>query len=265
MSCHFESNIDELRRCIRTICANAFADCVSNQRMDICLYHLPVQLLDHLKVEKNSRDSDSLIRIDAVEKNAAGSKILIMWEQLLQAFEETCMDTHAFTSFLEQGQKALRYYYDILVFQETYYDGRLEAMEKIVIGVLNSVKLMKNINLPINCAYVLARMLVSAQKNTSSLHQWEQDHQKEIQRCLKKMAENMSNEYILTETIARQLHANINMQLSEMNRIFLMLNINFYNRDIRSQDTVGIILSHGYSTASSIADAANFSFEFLYL
>lgn len=257
MSCHFESNIDELRRCIRTICTNAFADCVSNQRMDICLYHLPVQLLDHLKVEKNSRDSDSLIRIDAVEKNAAGSKILIMWEQLLQAFEETCMDTHAFTSFLEQGQKALRYYYDILVFQETYYDGRLEAMEKIVIGVLNSVKLMKNINLPINCAYVLARMLVSAQKNTSSLHQWEQDHQKEIQRCLKKMAENMSNEYILTESIARQLHSNINMRLSEMNRIFLMLNINFYNRDIRSQDTVGIILSHGYSTASSIADAAN--------
>ena len=51
-----------------------------------------------------------------------------------------------------------------LFFQETYYDGRLEAMEKIVIGVLNSVKLMKNINLPINCAYVLARMLVSAQK-----------------------------------------------------------------------------------------------------
>lgn len=76
-------------------------------------------------------------------KNAAGSKILIMWEQLLQAFEESCTDTHTFTGFLEQGQKALRYYYDILVFQETYYDGRLEAMEKIVIGVLNSVKLMK--------------------------------------------------------------------------------------------------------------------------
>ncbi|MFR5526571.1 MAG: hypothetical protein ACLTJG_16915 [[Clostridium] innocuum] len=93
-------------------------------------------------------------------------------------------------------------------------------------------------------------------ENTSSLH-LEQDHQKEIQRCLKKMAENMSNEYILTESIARQLHSNINMRLSEMNRIFLMLNINFYNRDIRSQDTVGIILSHGYSTASSIADAAN--------
>lgn len=53
-----------------------------------------------------------------MEKNAAGSKILIMWEQLLQAFEETCMDTHAFTSFLEQGQKALRYYYDILVFRK---------------------------------------------------------------------------------------------------------------------------------------------------
>ena len=45
-------------------------------RYPVSYTHL-VQLLDHLKVEKNSRDSDSLIRIDAVEKNAAGSKILI--------------------------------------------------------------------------------------------------------------------------------------------------------------------------------------------
>lgn len=257
MGYQFESNIDELRKCIRTICANAFADCTSKERMDIYLYHLPVHLLDHLTVDKNSRDRDSLVRIDTVEKNEAGSKILVMWEQLLQAFDDYIAGTQSFNGFLEQGQKALRYYYDILVFQETYYDGRLEAMEKIVIEVLNSVKVIKNINLPINCAYVLARMLVSAQKNTSSLYEWEQDHQKDIQQCLKKMAGCMSNEYILTETIARQLHANINMQLSEMNRIFLMLNINFYNRDIRSQDTVGIILSHGYSTASSIADAAN--------
>ena len=36
-----------------------------------------------------------------------------------------------------------------------------------------------------------------------------------------------------------------------------MLNIRMYNKELQGQDTMGIILSHGYSTASSIADAAN--------
>lgn len=253
----FENNIDELRKCIRTICANAYADCKSDDVMNIYLYHLPLPLLEHLKVDNQIQGSDSLVRVDGIKKNETGSKILIMWEQVLKAFDEYCMERNYFNEFLEQGQKALRYYYDILVFQETYHDGRIEAMEKIMMEVIHNMKTVKNINLPINCAYVLTRMLMSAQKNTSFLHQWEQDHQKEIQDCLNRMAENMNNEYILTEMIDRQLHANINISLSDMNKIFLMLNVNFYNRDIRSQNTIGIILSHGYSTASSIADAAN--------
>lgn len=253
----FENNIDELRKCIRTICANAFADCTSDDIMNIYLYHLPLALLDHIKVDSKIRNSDTLVRVDTIDKNETGHKILIMWEQVLKAFDEYCVERNYFNEFLEQGQKALRYYYDILVFQETYHDGRMEAMEKIMMQVIHNMKSVKNINLPINCGYVLTRMLMSAQKNTSFLHQWEQDHQHIIQDCLNRMTENMNNEYILTQWIDRQLYANINITLSDMNKVFLMLNMNFYNRDLRSQNTVGIILSHGYSTASSIADAAN--------
>ena len=42
-----------------------------------------------------------------------------------------------------------------------------------------------------------------------------------------------------------------------MNLIFLILNIQFYNRSIDKYRYNCIIISHGYSTASSIADAAN--------
>ena len=49
-----------------------------------------------------------------------------------------------------------------------------------------------------------------------------------------------------------------------MNKIFLMLNIRMYNKELQGQDTMGIILSHGYSTASSIADAKKLIVESLY-
>ena len=67
----------------------------------------------------------------------------------------------------------------------------------------------------------------------------------------------MMNESIIADQIIKQIKTATNVSLSNMNRIFLMLNIRMYNKELQGQDTMGIILSHGYSTASSIADAAN--------
>lgn len=257
MEYHFENNINELNKCVKSICANAFSECTSSTFVNVYLYHLPINMMNQITVDRVSKDEDNIIRIDSIEKESKNNRILIMWDQMLNAYNEYVLEMQPFSKFLEHGHKALRYYYDILIFKETYYDARLKAMEKIVLEVLNAVKSAKSINLPLNCAYVLTRMIISYQKNNSVLKQWEQDNRKEIRECLTRMCENMPNEYILTDMIVKQIQSNINIRLNEMNIIFLMININFYNKDLRSQDTIGIILSHGYSTASSIADAAN--------
>lgn len=256
MEYHFEDNINELKKSVTSMCANAFVECTSSESMNVYLYHLPEYMLDHLIIDKLTKE-DTIVRVDNVEKKSKSNNILGMWEKLLIAFQDCYEARIPFTKFLENGQKALRHYYDILVFQENYYDARLKAMEKIVINVLHTVKTLKSINLPINCGFVLARMIISSQRNNSVLKQWEHDHRILIQECLSQMKTHMPNAYILTDMIMKQMQANMNIQLNEMNMMFLMLNINFYNHDVRSQDTIGIILSHGYSTASSIADAAN--------
>ena len=45
--------------------------------------------------------------------------------------------------------------------------------------------------------------------------------------------------------------------MDKIDLIFLILNLNFYNTDLKGKDMGAIIVSHGYSTASSIADAVN--------
>lgn len=254
MNYDFANNINELKKYIKTICANAYAENGGQERLDVFMYHLPIQLLDDIRVNKINQEDDNMIRIDAIEKNEGSNKIMMMWEQFLQVYED---NKTSFKKYLEEGQKIVRYYYDILIYQESYLDERLSAIEKIVLDILGAIKKSRNIILPINCGYVLTRMILTSQKNNSSFRQWEQDNRDVIKECLATMKQNMMNEYILSELILKQIQTHLDIRLSDMNRIFLMMNINLYNKDIHAQDTIGIILSHGYSTASSIADAAN--------
>lgn len=255
MNYRFENNINELSKCVQSICVNAFKR-NRTDRMDVHVYDLPLHMLNHIRVEESTSEEEELLCIDRIEKRKS-NKIVTMWEQLLYACKKYLITEQSLTSFIEEGQRILRYYYDVLVFQENYYDTRLDTMEHIVMETLALIRHKREIRLPLHCSYVLTRMLIALQKNTSFLAQWDKEHSQAIEQCMAKLHAQMHSEYIVSEVITKKLQANLNIRLNDMNKIFLMLNINFYNKDIRSQDTVGIILSHGYSTASSIADAAN--------
>ena len=55
----------------------------------------------------------------------------------------------------------------------------------------------------------------------------------------------------------RSLEEVLDVELEDINLIFLILNIKFYNRKSVGINYTGIVAAHGYSTASSIADAVN--------
>ena len=253
----FQGNISDLQKSIKAICANAFSETIHEEEMEVRIYHLPTHLLEQMSVDKYEKEEATFVRIDSFEKHELGEKMIQMWEQLLNAYVDLKNKVNSQARFLEIGQDAVRHYYDVLVFEQSYHDARIDAMNSLVMDVLNIVKNAKNIILPVNCAYVLTRMIISTGRNTSLLNQWESNYSKDIQECLQTMSDMMMNESIIADQIIKQIKTATNVSLSNMNKIFLMLNIRMYNKELQGQDTMGIILSHGYSTASSIADAAN--------
>lgn len=255
MKCEFESNIHELKKCIKSLCANAYAQNKGNEdKLFISMYHLPITMLKQIQYEEVQEEQGEMLRIDTLEQQENNNKILMMWDQIISIYTS---DTNSLTNFMQEGEKVLRHYYDILVFQENYSDERLESMERIVSNILKSIKASRNIILPINCGYVLTRMILSSQMNNTMLKQWEVDHKDEVKEIISMMKQSKVDEFIIAKLILKQIYSHVNIRLHDMNLIFLMINIALYNKDIHSQDTVGVILSHGYSTASSIADAAN--------
>lgn len=156
-----------------------------------------------------------------------------------------------------QISRKLKYYYDILIFQELFFDERLRPLEKIVVEMIASIRSSYNVNFPVNCAYVIARMMVAQQNHNSRIQIWEREHREEIQKIYNLLVDNMPNINCLTELLDKQIQSNTNIQLSYMNRVFIMMNIYSYNHKLKLIDTAGVVLCHGYRTASSIVDTVN--------
>ena len=71
------------------------------------------------------------------------------------------------------------------------------------------------------------------------------------------MRQNLPKEAAIAAQIAGLVKQNLDVEVNSLNQLFLLLNIKSQNEHIAVASTAGIILSHGYSTATSIADAAN--------
>ncbi|MDZ5010977.1 transcriptional regulator, partial [Clostridium perfringens] len=66
-----------------------------------------------------------------------------------------------------------------------------------------------------------------------------------------------NREHHIAVEINNLLQNSLDVTLGGMELAFLTMNIKSHNREVDINRIPGIILSHGYSTASSIADAAN--------
>lgn len=253
MEYNYENNIDELNLCIKNLCANSYNKHKNDIYNDLSIHNLPVQILENISIKNNFED-ERLLFLEELEANKKEDFIIKIYEELLSLFE---VNKHNIADFLNDYNKVLRSYYDLLFFEKSYFDSKHKTIEKSIELILENFKNSKNINIPFNCSSLLAKMLLKSQNYSSSLMVWEKDNKKDIENCLENLKELLNDEYIVTEMISKNIEYNLNLKLSYINQIFLLLNINFYNKNLKTQNTAGIILSHGYSTASSIADAAN--------
>lgn len=254
MNYQFEHNIAELKQCVTMVCANAYAQDSSEESLEIYLYNLPAKLQGSISMKEQDA---TLVRLDVIQSDPVADKILELWKNLLDNYRYSAGAGESFATFLELGKKTLKYYYDILIFQELFFDERLRPLEKIVVEMIASIRSSYNVNFPVNCAYVIARMMVAQQNHNSRIQIWEREHREEIQKIYNLLVDNMPNINCLTELLDKQIQSNTNIQLSYMNRVFIMMNIYSYNHKLKLIDTAGVVLCHGYRTASSIVDTVN--------
>lgn len=255
---HYQNNIEELATCIKTSCANAYlANSDSENTIQIYLYHLPVEIINALSIDKNNEEEEYMIDICKYLPQTKNGRIIEFFEFLITAYSEYGKGSIDLKQFIERGIESMNVYYDYIVFEHKYYNARVKAYEKAVMDVFENMLDRYDIYIPTNCAFVVARVIYSYMQMFSSIRSYEAKNAQSIAKILAVLKETYPEGYRIVMEIVSKIRQSVDVEINEMNMIFLILNIQFYNRSIDKYKYNCVIISHGYSTASSIADAAN--------
>lgn len=250
----FDEDIHELKKCITRICATALESKYQGV-MHCHIYHLPEDKLNYTVSKEN--DLKQLLEIDTYVIHESTDKIVQLFKNILKAFNAFQLNQISYRDMLTQDYEAMRNYYDLMIFDQSYSLQKVHGLEKIIDDVLEHVKQKNKINIPSNCSFVLSRVLLSSSHEKIKVDRWAFKHRKDINALLEFLKEEMYDMFMISNEISKMIYQALELKLNDFNLIFLILNIYFYNDNIKHKDTAAVIVSHGYSTASSIADAAN--------
>lgn len=250
----FEQDIHELEKCVTRVCANALGS-VKEGSMNCHIYHLPED--KGYSTFDVSKDVETMISIDQYKPNDSTDRILVLFEEVIKSYKDFRINTLTYSEMLAKDYESMRNYYDLLIFENSYEHSQVNGLERIINNVLETKKSQNNINIPGNCSFVLSRMLLTSSSTKTNIEKWMTKNHVEITMLQELFKEEMHDVYMLSQEIARMIYQYTELTLNDFNLVFIILNVYFYNDDIKRKDTAAIIVSHGYSTASSIADAAN--------
>lgn len=254
----YKGNVGEMENIIRTSCAAAYLNSRDKEILQMKSYHLPGTLLMEMKTTlEKEEELESMICLSEYQQDASMNRMTALFDGLLDIFLQYSKEEISFEEFAESGMSLIHNYYDYIVFERYYTDVKIRAIHNVLIAVFEEISDKYSVVIPANCSFVLSRSIFTISQFYSSLELWEKERLEELKNCLTVLKNRLPKEGIVTTEVSKAVKKNLDLQMNRISEIFLTLNIWFYNKGVELNDTLGIIISHGYSTASSIADTAN--------
>ena len=257
MSFRFDGNIGQLKDCIRLGCSNAYAE-RKEDTVDIKLLNMPNYIIREAgKHMDDTRTEVEMLDIDKI-KNAKEQKyILHLYDEILKGYEEYYKDGRDFEDCMRMLQEKISEYYDYLIYQKQYMNTRIELLEEIANDVLKQAEVRYSLKRDTNKERIVVRFLCDYTQRLSMFRQWEQEHIGEIKKCKETFQIKCPIEYEIADNITKQIGKRMELQLGEFNKILILLHVHAVQQKGNKNNIFGVILCHGYSTATSIKDAAN--------
>ena len=253
----FEGNLTELKSCIRVICANAFLQTDTPKELEIKSYHLPNELISSMEPEEEACADSGKIPVSSLAIQEEDNYLLPFLRRVLDIYEEYMQNEISRNDLMKKGSEWLNEFYDFIVYEKKYSNMKIRALTEITGKVLSRVSEKHGIFLPANCEFVLARLLYVMTGENTSLLKWLRKKEELVKGFLNLLGQEYPAEAFMAKEMKRSLEEVLDVELEDINLIFLILNVKFYNRKAAGINHTGIVAAHGYSTASSIADAVN--------
>lgn len=209
-------------------------------------------------VEKKANFSDdNMLDIDLLSRKNGIEYVIKLYEYIINTYMEYNNGNIDLEKMFKENFNQVNSYYDYLIYEKTYVNNQIVAIEEVVSAILMKIADKHNIKYHNNSLIGVSRYLYDYTQNNSTLKNWANENKEKLSVCFEFFKKTLKKEYIIVVDLSKEICNKLEIDLDSINLIILMVNIKIFNTNIKMNETFGIIICHGYSTASSIADAAN--------
>lgn len=260
----FEDNVRGLRSCIVSCCAAAYLE-QGSDRLEVQAFRLPASVLDSAVGDKSSLGSSKVSSLSDTElidttralERSTDSRSVRAFSAMLAAYRNHTNGTISQQDLVREVLTQTRDYEDYLAFDVDAASPRAVAYERIMGEITAEINAIYGIDLSKKSACVIARCVHTQSHPGGRLSKWRSDNRLELNGLLNTLLDTSQLCRMVTERMASIVEHTLGIKLDVLSRIFVFAVAHEANRRADHRQSVGIILSHGYSTATSIADAAN--------
>lgn len=255
----YRGNIGELKNTIQAICARLLVH-EKNEHLVIRLLDLPENVLVDKPLRIPSQQTEQVLPLsDYAPKQRINNPIVDMYDQLLHYYEEA---EHYDESFIQNCRNIIGASLNSSLFSSPLSKKMsndaylLKIIDKIYSIVMNKYALHIS-----NSQIALHTYLFS--KYTQGVYEtnlWISEHEKQVATFVQTVQQILPQEMLVAQEIVANTRLNLDITIDEMMPIIIGFGL-MNSMTHHQKQTIGLILCHGYSTASSIADTANYMLE----
>ena len=260
LTCNFSGNIGGLKSCVQSCCVKSLFE--TNEHGDILvrLNNLPKQLLSDYGNKNHIITSTAdieYIEVDDLQRFIHKEKpIICLNEELRTSFlkyeaKQLCID-----DCINRLQMHIKDYFDH-VFFKNYAAKEKDFYQHGVSNILNLIANRYGLKVSNNDLLSISFYLNDYQKEFHSFHNWVIQNKESCARFLAFMKEEYYHEYNIALEAANYLQSYMDIEIPNIVVIVLTMFIKSVIRATEKRHCIAVILAHGFSTASSIADATN--------
>lgn len=247
----YENNLLGMQSTIQIMCASALRECAGKKEVTIHTYDLPEHLLRTMPIVTD--ENVIYINTTTYKKSEQIDFILDYFDRIMKPLQHY----QDLETALNESQHNFDLLGDYLSYKQRIPPERIKGTEISLSNILDVVLKKRYINLPSGFCCTLAKLIYVSDMYSSSIQNYHQEHHSMLDDIISHMKTDLMYETMIVEDMTRLVNANLEMQMTDILFIIMVIYIHHYNSQVSKRNIFGMIICHGYSTATSIAEAVN--------
>lgn len=262
LNAQYVGNVGELKNTIQATCMNAL---YHHKKEEGILYintlDLPESIISNSKFEQslNMIDRQQMIPLSVLEqKIELKTSQNILLNILLENILKLQNNQSSMSEFVCKCIDDIENYYNSLLFNKHINDTLKDNLIlKMMRKIIEMIGLKYGLDFQSNEINALSLLVKDFSKRNLEVAQFYETNKKECIDFAKIVEKKYMREYAIASEMAENIKISLDLVLNEMLVAIITMSMVIYHEDREINKRIGVIIAHGYATASSIANAAN--------